>query len=108
MADEEYQFQHDREPRSVRFDPSFTWGNVGSAIVTLIAIAVAYTKLESKTSSNETQMAELKSVNSNQIAELKNNLQTLNNTLVETNLSVRELKTVVQFEGQKTRQQNDR
>lgn len=92
---EPYRFQSDREKKGFRFDPSFTWGNIGCVITIIFSVSVAYEKLEGRTTTNDAQ-----------IGELKQSVSALNSTLVETNLAVRELRTTVQLEGAKTRSEN--
>lgn len=94
-TDDSYKFRRDKPSAFFRFDPSVTWGSVGSTILVVAAIIIAYEKLDGRTASNDLQ-----------ITELKSNVSELNKTLIETNLSLRELKTTVQFEGARTRFEN--
>lgn len=75
---------------------SINLGNVLTILTILVAVTIAYEKLEGRATNNEGQTAELKSA-----------VSTLNSTLIDTNLAVRELRTVVQMEGRKTREQNE-
>lgn len=82
------------ENNGFRFDKTITLGNVVSTAVAIMTVAVAYTKLEGRTSNTETA-----------IAKVEAKVDTVAVAQTDTNLLVRELKTIVQFEGRKTREE---
>lgn len=94
MPDRPYRFKSDQTERPAVW--SVNLGNVLTILTILVAVTIAYEKLEGRATNTEGQTAELKSA-----------VSTLNNTLIDTNLAVRELRTVVQMEGRKTREQNE-
>lgn len=94
---EEHRFDSDarrerNEAGGFRFDKSFNLGNIISSLTALLAVAVAYTKLEGRTTNTEVA-----------IAKVEAKVDTLAISQTDTNLLVRELKTIVQLEGRKTR-----
>lgn len=96
MAPREYHLQRDRKEPKVTVDWTISISHIVSFLGMIGAILIAYEKLEARTSAND-----------NSITDLKSGVSALNNTLTETNLAVRELKTVVQIEGRKTRDNQD-
>lgn len=96
MAEREYKFKDDRPKSGWRFDWTISVGQIGSALLMILSVVVAYEKLEGRTTNNDAS-----------ILELKESVKALNGTMIETNLSVRELKTTVQIEGRKTRDNID-
>lgn len=96
MPPADYRFQKDRPKKGIVVDWSISIGQIGSAILVMLSVVIAYEKLESRTTNNDTS-----------ISELKENVKTLNTTLTDTNLAVRELRVTVQWEGTKTRANTD-
>lgn len=96
MAERDYKFKDDRPKGGWRFDWTISVGQIGSALLMILSVVVAYEKLEGRTTNNDAS-----------ISELKENVSKLNSTLVETNLAVRELRVTVQIEGRKTRDNQD-
>lgn len=96
---EEHRFDSDairerNEASGFRFDKTITLGNVVSTAMAIMAVSIAYTKLEGRTSNTETAIAKVEAkVDNVAVAQ------------TDTNLLVRELKTIVQFEGRKTREE---
>lgn len=91
---EDYQFPEDR-PKRNWLKGEFSIGTLISLVTILVAISIAYQKLESNSANDH-----------GQILELKTSVSALNSTLVETNLAVRELRVTVQIEGARTRSEN--
>lgn len=94
---EEHRFDSDarrerNEANGFRFDKTITLGNVVSTGMAIMAVAIAYTKLEGRTTNTETA-----------IAKVEAKVDVVSVAQTDTNLLVRELKTIVQFEGRKTR-----
>lgn len=75
-------FRDDRPTGRFRFDPSFTLGSIASTLITIISIALAYAKLDARTGITEEKNAEL-----------KRSVEYLTETLVHTNLDIRQLQT---------------
>lgn len=91
-----YQFKgDDRAGGGFKFDWTVSIGQVGTFLMLLLSVVIAYEKLDARTSNNETGMGEV-----------KKSVSQLNETLVETNLVVRELRVTVQMEGTRTRLEN--
>lgn len=86
-------FKLDRPESGFRINWNFSLGNVLTILTILVTITVAYEKLDGRATNTEGQTAELKAA-----------VSTLNSTLTETNLAVRELAVTVKLEGRKTRE----
>lgn len=95
MENEEsgYEFKSDREKSW--WAREFSLANIVTIITILVATTAAYEKLKNDSANDH-----------GQIVELRESVATLNRTLVETNLSVRELATTVRIEGTRTRMEN--
>jgi len=99
-----YHFKDDQpQRRGLQFDWTISIGQIGTMAMIIISFVVAYTRLEGRTTNNETQTAQVKEG----MQELKDNVRALNSTLVDTNLAVRELRTTVILDGRKTRENQD-
>lgn len=94
MAENDYKFQRDRKEKSW-WAREFSFSNIVTVVTILVAITIAYENLKSDSANDH-----------GQIVELRESVAVLNRTLVETNLSVRELATTVRIEGARTRLEN--
>lgn len=103
--DNEYQFDSDR-PRDSWFKKEFTLANAITLGTILLAIGLAWARLDSKAENDHNQIVELKATNEKQVGQLQQSINTLTSTLVDTNLLVRELSTTVRLEGTRTRLEN--
>lgn len=103
-----YTFGSDREESTVKgwIRREFSIGNIATILTILTGIIIAYENLKNDSANDHAQIVQMKADNSAQVSELKQSLSVLTSTLVETNLAVRELKTTVQIEGNRTRQEN--
>lgn len=103
-----YTFSTDRDESSVKgwWRREFTIGNIATILTILCGIIIAYENLKNDSANDHAQIVEMKQTNKVQVDDLKQSISVLTGTLVETNLAVRELKTVVQMEGTRTRQEN--
>lgn len=79
----------------------FSISNVVSLGTILLAIGIAWARLDSKAESDHAQIAEMKQSTQAQVNELKQSLNSLNGTLIDTNLLVRELSTTVRLDSQR-------
>jgi hypothetical protein len=103
MGDNGYQFKKDREPGMVRWEPTFTWGNVGCIVAIVFSVGIAYDKLQGRMDAAEKQTEEVKITSEKQTAEVRATAQRLAEGQIQTNLELRELQTVIREEGRKTR-----
>jgi hypothetical protein len=102
---EPYRFKRDRDDRSWWKD-GFTPANVITIVTIIVAIAIAYAKLQNGAENDHAQIAEMKLTTQAQVDELRKSISTLNDTMTSTNLLVRELSTTVRLEGTRTRLEN--
>lgn len=103
-----YTFGSDREDTTVKgwIRREFSIGNIATILTILCGIIIAYENLKNDSANDHAQIVEMKQTNKVQVDELKSSITALNNTLVDTNLLVRELATTVRVEGTRTRQEN--
>lgn len=99
-------FRSEKRRSFFRFDNSVNWGSIGCTVTVLVGIIIAYDSIKNDSANDHAQIVEMKQSNKAQVDELKSSISILTSTLVETNLAVRELKTVVQIEGTRTRLEN--
>jgi hypothetical protein len=103
-----YTFSSDVDESTVKgwFRREFSIGNIATILTILCGIIIAYENLKNDSANDHAQIVEMKQTNKAQVDDLRQSISVLNNTLIETNLAVRELRTTVQMEGTRTRQEN--